>query len=300
MTVAEAAAFWKAHKTRDSHVHTNADIACLHGGSHTVTQADSPPLGHHGSQQSLPTSPAKLPLGRSVDGLRGEDLLNWRHFICLSLIATLPTSLVGDDTGAAILRSSGVVLLNGNPVPSASTLLSGDLVETQKQSLARIELSGSAVDISAETVVRFDADEFILEHGSLSVNTSRGLKVRAGCLTVTPVQIEWTHYEVRDVDGRVTVSALKDDVYIEVRSANWQQAKQSARSDRVIVREGEQKTSDEKCGSPLKQSTPLAGKGALMNSPWVQGTGAGVVIGVACWVFCFPPESISPDRPDHP
>jgi len=32
VTVAEAAAFWKAHRTRDSHVYTNADIARLHGG----------------------------------------------------------------------------------------------------------------------------------------------------------------------------------------------------------------------------------------------------------------------------
>ena len=32
MTVAETALFWKAHKTRASHIYTNADIARLHGG----------------------------------------------------------------------------------------------------------------------------------------------------------------------------------------------------------------------------------------------------------------------------
>jgi len=32
VTLAEAAAFWKAHKTRPSHVYTNADLARLHGG----------------------------------------------------------------------------------------------------------------------------------------------------------------------------------------------------------------------------------------------------------------------------
>ena len=225
------------------------------------------------------------------------SLSNWRNFVCLSLIATLPASLLGDDTGAAILRSVGVVLLNGNPVPSTSTLLSGDMVETQKQSLARIEFSGSEADISAETMIRFATDELILEHGSLSVNTSRGLRVRAGCMTVTPVQVEWTHYEVSDLDGRVTVSALKDDVYVESRSANPHPAKQSARSDRVIVREGEQKSREEKCGGTVVREAPMAGRGALMNSPWVQGAGLGVIVGVACWVFCFSPESISPDHP---
>jgi hypothetical protein len=32
VTLAEAAAFWRKHKTRASHVYTNADIARLHGG----------------------------------------------------------------------------------------------------------------------------------------------------------------------------------------------------------------------------------------------------------------------------
>jgi len=32
MSLAEAAAFWKTHKTRVSHLYTNADIARLHGG----------------------------------------------------------------------------------------------------------------------------------------------------------------------------------------------------------------------------------------------------------------------------
>jgi len=32
MTLAQAAAFWKTHKTPVSHVYTNADIARLHGG----------------------------------------------------------------------------------------------------------------------------------------------------------------------------------------------------------------------------------------------------------------------------
>jgi len=227
-------------------------------------------------------------------------LFNWRNFVCLSLIATLPASLVGDDTGAAILRSSGVVLLNGNPVPSTSTLLSGDMVETQKQSLARIEFSGSAADISAETMVRFTPDGLILEHGSLSVNTSRGLKVRAGCVTVTPVQIEWTHYEVSDVDGRVTVSALKDDMYVESRSANPQQARQSARSDRVIVREGEQKSRDEKCGAAdIKQSAAhISGVGAIMNSPWaIRAGAAGVGAALCLGFFCRDDDPISPAKP---
>jgi len=32
------------------------------------------------------------------------------------------------------------------------------------------------VDIDADTVVQFEGDELVLDHGSLSVNTTRGLK----------------------------------------------------------------------------------------------------------------------------
>ena len=222
----------------------------------------------------------------------------WRNLVCWPLIASLPLSLAADDTGAAILRSSGVVLLNQNPVPSTGTLLAGDVIETQNNAVARIELAGSAVDINPETVVRFNAEELILEHGSLSVNTSRGLKVRVGCLTVTPVRVEWTRYEVGDLDGRITVSALKEDVYVESRSFNPQQAKQSARSGRDIVGENEQKSLEEKCGqSAPQQSTPLAAKGAIMNSPYVQGIAGGVLVVAGCWALCRGDDPISPDRP---
>jgi hypothetical protein len=47
----------------------------------------------------------------------------------------------------------------------------------------------------------------------------------------------------------VTVSALKSDVYLDARSNNPKDAKQAAQSGRVVVREGEQKSREEKCGA---------------------------------------------------
>lgn len=224
-------------------------------------------------------------------------MFKWRNLVCLLLIATLPLSLAADDTGGAILHSSGSVLLNKNPAPSTSALRSADLIETQSDAIARIELTGSAADMNPETLVQFNSGELILEHGSLSVNTSRSLKVRVGCVTVTPVRLEWTHYDVSDVDGKVTVAALKNDVYIESRSANAQPAKQSARSDRTIVREGEQKSREEKCGGATLKESGVAGRGALMSSPYVVWSAAGVIVGVACWALCRGDDSISPDHP---
>jgi len=228
----------------------------------------------------------------------GENVFNRRNIVCMFMIAILPVSLPAEDTGGAILHSSGSVLLNKNLAPSTSALRSENLIETQSDAMARIELTGSAADLNPETVVQFNSGELILEHGSLSVNTSRGLKVRVGCVTVTPVSLEWTHYDVSDVNGKVTVAALKNDVYIESRSVNAGPAKQSARSDRAIVREGEQKSREEKCGgATLKESGLAAGRGALMSSPYVLWPAAGVIVGVGCWALCRGDDPISPDHP---
>jgi len=215
------------------------------------------------------------------------------------MVAILPVSLPADAAAAAMLRSNGIgVLVNKNPAPASIALFADDLIETQQGAVARMEASGSTADINPETMVQFEGAELVLEHGSLSVNTSRGLRVRVGCLTVTPVNdAEWTHFDVVDLDGRVTVSGLKNDVYIDSRSSNPQQAKQSAHSSRVIVHEGEQKSREEKCGAAdLKESGRLAGRGAIMNSPWAKGAGL-VGIGLTCWLICRGDDPISPTKP---
>jgi uncharacterized low-complexity protein len=216
------------------------------------------------------------------------------------MIAILPVSLLAQDTAAAMLRSDGIgVLVNKNPAPPSTALFSDDLIETQKTAVARIEASGSTADIHPETMIQFEGNELVLEHGSLSVNTSRGLRVRVGCVTVTPVNdAEWTRYDVTDLDGKVTVSALKMDVYIDARSSNPQQARQSAHSSRVTVHEGEQKSREEKCGAAdIKTPGAIAGKGAIMNSPWTIGAGIAGVGVLSCLGLCHNDDPISPTKP---
>ena len=218
------------------------------------------------------------------------------------MMVILPVSLMADDTGAAMLRSSGAVLVNKNPALPATALFPDDLIETQQGGIARIEVAGSTADISPDTVIQFEGDELVLEHGSVSVNTSRLLRVRVGCVTITPVNADWTHYDVKDADGKITVSALKSDVYLEARSSNpqkaHQKATQPAHSDRMIVREGEQKSREEKCGvAEVKETDHLAGRGAIMNSPYVRWPAAGVIIGLTCWAVCNSDNPISPSAP---
>lgn len=224
----------------------------------------------------------------------------WRHLVCISMAAVLPASLYARDTATAMLQSDGVgVLVNHSAVPASTALFVKDLIETQKNVTARIAVTGSAADLNRETMVEFDGDELLLDHGSLSVHTAQGLRVRVGCLTVSPVKAnEWTQFEIVDLDGKVTVHATQSDVYIDARSKNQQQIKQSEHSNRDLVQQGEQKSREEKCGGDyLKAPTPT-GIGAALNSPWALGAG-GVAIGtIACLgLLCHGDDPVSPAWP---
>ena len=179
-------------------------------------------------------------------------------------MAILPVSLLAQDTATAMLRSNGAgVMVNRTPARSANALLYEDLVETQRDAIARIEANGSTADINPETMIQFEGDTLVLDHGSLSVNTSRRLEGASGL----------RHRHTREEDGvdslrrrrprwKVTVSALKKDVNINSRSSNPKQAKQGTNSS-VTVSEGQQKSREENCGAAYPRSasaTPGAGR----------------------------------------
>ena len=217
-----------------------------------------------------------------------SNLFAGRAIVGLVMIVVVPVSLAAQDAAGAILHSNGGVLLNKNPAPATAALFSDDLIQTPQNQVARIDASGSSADINPQTLVEFEADELVLDHGTLSVNTTRGLRVRVGCLTVTPVNPQdWTHYEVTDVDGKVTVSALKSDVNIDSHYREARPAKRTTDSDHVTVREGEQKSRSEKCGAgDLRQPTRVDGIDAILNSGWARGAGMVAVGVITCFALC--------------
>jgi hypothetical protein len=215
------------------------------------------------------------------------------------MAVVLPVSLEAQETAAAILRSSGSgVLVNNSPAPTSIALFSDYLIETPNNAVARIELTGSSADINTDSVVQFNGDELVLDHGSLSVRTTRGLRVRVGCLTMTPVNLsQWTQYDVSDVNGKVTVNAAKSDVYIDSRAKKPQEAKNSSRSTRDIVHESEQKSREEKCGAAYLKGQTSPGLGALMNSTWAKIAAGGAAGMIACLGLCHDGDPVSPWKP---
>ena len=161
--------------------------------------------------------------------------------------------------------------------------------------MATIELPGSKAIIRPDTIVSYEGDELLLEHGTVSVDTSTLLRVRVGCITVTPVRGGPTSYDVTDVDGKVKISALKDDVYVDARSRDTKDVSKPSKSERAVVRETEQKTREDKCAAaPLDHADA---KGAFLDSPYAIAAGAIMVGGVTWWVLCQNSQPASPQTP---
>lgn len=225
-------------------------------------------------------------------------MLRWRNLVCLPISVLLPVSLIAQDSAGAILRSGDTgVLVNRYSVPASIAIFSDDLIETPKNVAARIELPGSSAQINGETMVQFHPEELALDHGGVSVNTSRGLRVRVGCITITPVYPDqWTQFDVVDTNGKVSVSALKSDVYIDEHRTNLQPGKEPAHRDRTIVHEGEQKSREERCAGGYVPANP-SGVGAILNSPWAVGAAAAIVGTVTCFALCRTDDPLSPHKP---
>jgi len=219
-------------------------------------------------------------------------LLEWRKLVCGVMIVILPTSLMAQNSARAMLHDDGGVWLNGSPAPNSSAIFLHDLVQTQKGNWAKIDADGSTVTAQPETIVQFEGDELVLDHGSLQLNTSRGMKVRVNCITVIPLTQDWNRYDVTDVDGRVVVVAHQNDVRIHYQGAATRLSKQ-ARSSDVTVHQGEQVTREERCGAP---SRPAEATGTTLNSIWAKGAGIAAVGILTCWALCRGDEPVSPSK----
>jgi hypothetical protein len=203
-----------------------------------------------------------------------------RNVICWMLIAVTPASLVAADadSGAAMLygRGNGTVWLNGRPLPRSSAVFPGDLIQTQPESLATLDASGSGVIVMQDSLVKFEGNAVSLKHGGVSVATSKGMVALAREVTVTPVSNAWTEFEVADASGTVQVVASKGNVNVNCGKGT------------ASLSEGEQATPDEagNCNKKKKDGAAVPGDGGILTDPYVL---AGALIGggaIICLLLC--------------
>ncbi len=223
-------------------------------------------------------------------------MFRWGSVVCGVLIGIGPASMTAQINSRALLHSDGATLLNGSPAPPTTAIFANALIQTPKLHVAKIDADGSTILIQPETIVQFDGEELVLDHGSLQLNTVRGMRVRVNCITVIPLTLDQTHYEVTDVDGKVHVDAYKKDVKIRVNGGSAIRSKEGKSSD-VIVREGERSSRSEKCGAAIKPEAVVDAKGAILNSWWAQATAVGAIGVIACLGLCHGDDPVSPSMP---
>jgi hypothetical protein len=192
------------------------------------------------------------------------------------MILILPQSLLAIDTGSAILHAQGGVWVNGTEVPDSTAIFSGDLLETKPGFVANLTADGSTVLIQPESIVKFQGDVLVLDHGSVSVGTSKAMRVQVNCLMVVPVDTQWTQYDVTDVTGKVLVSAHKSDVKINREGGLTKLSKEPQTASGAIVHEGEQSAREESvvCGAPPGPATA----GNALNPKWIAAAGGGGIL----------------------
>ena len=219
----------------------------------------------------------------------------FRGLVSCVLIAVFPGSLIAADSNAAMLYTNGAAWINGTHVPRASSaIFFGDLLQTRSDSVANINEAGSAITVLADSLVTFQGASLDIEHGGVSVSTSKSVSTTAGDVKVTPVSNSWTEFNVTDLDGKVRISAKKGDLNINdgKQSVLLAQGQETTRDDSANDdQEGKKKKKKQQTGA-----VPAAG-GGVLNSPWAVGAGAAAVVGVTTWVLIQSNNPASPAKP---
>jgi hypothetical protein len=200
------------------------------------------------------------------------------------------------DSDAAMLYTNGPTWVNGAHIPRASSaIFSGDLLQTRSDSVANINEPGSSITVRSGSLVQYEGASVRLEHGGVTISTSRGVGTTAGDVKVLPASESWTEFDVVDVDGTVKIAARKGDLTIDdgngkglVTLAQGQETTRNETADESPQGKKKKKQSD--------GANPAAG-GGMLNSPIAIGIGAGAIAGVATWVLIQNSNPASPTRP---
>ncbi len=217
----------------------------------------------------------------------------FRNMVSCVLLLIFPGSLLAADTGAAMVYTHGAAWLNGAHVPTSSAIFSGDMLQTRSDSPANINAPGSSITVLGDSLVRFEGASLKVEHGGVSVSTSKGVATTAGDVRVAPVSNTWTEFNVTDVDGTVQIAARRGDLTItdDDGTATLAQGQETTRDEQSDKSESKKKNKKRGAGA-----APAAG-GGLLSSPIAIGVGAAAIGGITIWVLTKGDDPVSPAVP---
>jgi hypothetical protein len=206
------------------------------------------------------------------------------------MISVVPVSFWAADSGPAMLYAKGTAWINGATVPRTSAVFPGDLVQTRSDSMVNINASGSNVVVLADSLVTFEGPAVSLEHGGVTVATSKGMTTHAGEVTVVPASNGWTEFEVKqDSNGTVQIVAQKGDVNVNDGSTT----STLSQGQQTTVDSSQQKKKKRRKGG----GAIPAGNGSILDSPIAIYGGAAAAGGLATWVLVQGSDPVSPKTP---
>src|ERR1017187_2947448 len=216
------------------------------------------------------------------------------------MVVIFPAALFAADQPAAMLYSHGTALLNGASMTRSSAIFSGDLVQTTADSAANINASGSIVLVLNDSIVQYEGSAVNLQHGGVTVSTSKSLATHVGDVTISPAAMVWTEFEVRDVDGRVQIAARKGDLTIndDTGTTTLAQGQQTTREESQSQDNSQSQNDNKKKKKKGAAAgpTPAAAGGGVLSSPVAIGIGGGVVLGATAWVLLQGSAAASPSK----
>lgn len=211
-----------------------------------------------------------------------------RKFLCCTLIVlcALPACLLAGETKAAMVYAKGTAWLNGSVIPRTSAIFPGDLVQTQSDSAANLHLLGTTITVLPNSLVKFAGPAIELQHGGLTVLTSRQQPAQVGDLLITPASASWTEFWVGEADDRVTIMARQGDVMIRDDSGT-----STLGAGQETTREESKKKKKKRSGGAVP-----AASGSILDSKAALIGGIAAVGGITALVLLQREDPISPDR----
>lgn len=226
----------------------------------------------------------------------------FRKMVSCVLVFLFPGSMFAVDSNAAMLYTNGTAWVNGAHVPrTSSAIFSGDLLQTRSDTVANINAPGSSIAVHSDSLVQFEGAFLKIEHGGVTVSTSKGVATTAGEVRVSPASSNWTEFNVTDVDGLVRIAARKGDVTITDGKDTFTlpQGQETTRNE-TTSSDNSDNDKDSKSKKKNKNRAPGAAPaagGGILNSPIAVGVGAAAIGGITAWVLLEKSTPASPSAP---
>lgn len=224
----------------------------------------------------------------------------FRKMVSCVLLLLIPGFSFAADSNAAMLYTNGAAWVNGAHVPRASSaIFSGDLLQTRSDSVANINEPGSSITVHSDSLVKFDLASVNIQHGGVTVSTSKGVATTAGDVKVMPASNSWTEFNVTDVDGTVRIAATKGDLTITDGTGVYtlSQGQQTSKDETSSTDNNQDQTNGKKKKKKQQSGAAPAAGGGILSSPLAVGVGAGAIIGVTTWVLVQSSNPASPTQP---